>query len=109
MPTSNQISEPLTEKKLLEDLEKIGITKEDLGFTGFERSFEPEIRPARKYGEAEMMVTARLYKRVQELEDAIRKHYKNFPDEPLLGETELWSHVGINVSVSEEGRFFKGK
>lgn len=35
----------------------------------------------------------RLRKRVDGLEDAIRKHKREFPDEPMIPEIELWAHL----------------
>ncbi len=31
--------------------------------------------------------------RIEELEAAIKKHRDEFPDEPLMGEKELWTHI----------------
>lgn len=45
--------------------------------------------------------------RVQELSEAIRKHYKAFPDEPLPNERDLWKTVGIELYADKQGLYRK--
>ena len=47
----------------------------------------------------------RLKARIKELEDGIRKHHADFPDEPLQGEVDLWKLVNIEVFSDKHGRY----
>jgi hypothetical protein len=44
-----------------------------------------------------------MKERVETLENAIKKHANEFPDEPLQGELDLWELVGIDRSQDFRG------